>query len=609
MIKRMISELKKVAAQTKEEAGIIGKIIKITGRISPAYCVLSVLKALFNAMQPFIKIVFPTLIINELFGDKRIELLIWYVAATVGFGFVISAIRNILDRQLSKYETLVAGGFERLINDKTMELDFVHLENADIVNERERALGAMEQSGGIARILATLTGIITSALQILGVIALMCYHSVFIAVTVIVVKCLTAKFEGAKNQKEFQFWNANAENNKLLRYINSFTADYQQGKDIRLYSMKKLLLNKFEQFIVNSNAMFCNIAKVRYQSLFASSLLLQLQFCIVYLLAGIRILMDTTKFGVGNLYMLLNTVDTFDAATSTFMSDLMSIHYNTQYMELYLNYIECANIMEMNDRSLEVTGDKFEFQFHNVSFHYPNCDEMVILKNINCTITEKDKIAIVGENGAGKTTFVKLLLRLYDPTEGYITLNGIDIKEYDYKQYLKFFSVVFQDFHLFSFSILDNIRCTSDNEGEELVREIIKKLNFEQRVERLECGVHTVVGRDFDEKGVVFSGGEQQKISIARAMYKKSKFVIMDEPTAALDPISEKEIFENLNDINENRPAMFISHRMSACRFCNRILVFERGKILEDGNHDKLYSLKGKYWELFNAQAQYYVQG
>lgn len=606
MIKGLILKVKNKVKQISEEIRIVRKVIKLTNNISSVYCVLSIMRALFRAIHPFVNIVFPTLIINELFGERQIARIITYVLATVCLQFVVSLVCNIIERQLSKHEVFVSAGFERLINDKTTQMDFIHLENADIVNERERALGAIEQSGGITEILSTLTGIITSAIQILGVIALMCYHSVFIAMIVIVVKCLTAKFEGIKNKKEFFFWNQNAENNKLLRYINSFTSDYRHGKNIRLFNMKKLLLSKYEQFVVNTNEMFCGISKVRFQNLFASSLLMQLQFGIVYCWVGIKILTDSAKFSVGNLYMILNTVNTFDAATSTFLSGVVNVHYKVQYMELYLNYLECPNAMEMNDGQLGDKLEDFVFQFHDVSFHYPNSEGVMILKHINCSITSNDKIAIVGENGAGKTTFVKLLLRLYDPTEGYITLNGIDIRKYNYRQYLKIFSVVFQDFNLFSFSISDNIRCSSGDEENKLVNEIIQKLNFEQRMQKLKEGVYTVVGRDFDEEGVVFSGGEQQKISIARAMYKNSDYVILDEPTAALDPISEKEIFENLNDIIGRRPAMFISHRMSACYFCNRILVFNRGEILEDGNHEKLYSARGKYYELFHAQAQYY---
>ncbi len=606
MIKGLISKGKNTVKQIGEELKIVCKIIKLTNNISSVYCVLSVMRAIFRAIHPFINIVFPTLIINELFGERQITRLVVYVLATVCLQFIVSFVCNIIERQLSKHEVFVTAGFERLINDKTTQMDFIYLENADIINERERALGAIEQSGGMTEILSTLTGIITSAIQILGVIALMCYHSVLIAMIVIVVKCFTAKFEKIKNEKEFFFWNQNAENNKLLRYINSFTSDYRHGKNIRLFNMKKLLLSKYEQFIVNTKEMFCNISKVRYQNLFASSILMQLQFGIVYCWLGIKILTDSAKFNVGNLYMILNTVNTFDAATSTILSGLVNIHYKVQYMELYLNYLACPNTMEMNDEPLEDRKENFVFQFHDVSFHYPNSDDAMVLKHINCSITSNDKIAIVGENGAGKTTFIKLLLRLYDPTEGYITLNGIDIRKYNYKQYLKMFSVVFQDFNLFSFSISENIRCSSGGEENDIVSEIIHKLNFEQRMHKLTEGVHTVVGRDFDEGGVVFSGGEQQKISIARAMYKNSDYVILDEPTAALDPISEKEIFENLNDIIGNRPAMFISHRMSACYFCNRILVFNRGEIFEDGPHEKLYSAHGKYYELFHAQAQYY---
>lgn len=215
-------------------------------------------------------------------------------------------------------------------------------------------------------------------------------------------------------------------------------------------------------------------------------------------------------------------------------------------------------------------------------------------------------MAIVGKNGSGKTTFVKLLCRLYDVTDGCIKVNGIDIRKYDYKEYCNLFAVVFQDFQIFAFPVGENVAAGS-NVDEALVIDAMNKAGLGERLERLERGLSTCVGKDYDEEGVSFSGGEKQKLAIARAVYKDASFVIMDEPTAALDPEAEAEIFERFDKMVGKKTAIYISHRLASCRFCEDILVFDDGKVVQHGSHDELEKQDGLYRQLWNAQAQYYA--
>ena len=216
-------------------------------------------------------------------------------------------------------------------------------------------------------------------------------------------------------------------------------------------------------------------------------------------------------------------------------------------------------------------------------------------------------IGIAGGTGSGKTTMIKLLCRLYDPTEGYITLNGIDITKYDYEDYLALFSVVFQDFRLFSFSLGENVACTQDYDADKVLS-CLNIAGMKERVSSLPDGLKSVIYKDFDENGIEISGGEAQKIAIARALYKDAPFVILDEPTASLDPIAEYEIYSRFNDMVENKTAVYISHRLSSCRFCDKIAVFHEGEMIQFGSHeDLLKDTNGKYYELWNAQAQYYT--
>lgn len=229
-----------------------------------------------------------------------------------------------------------------------------------------------------------------------------------------------------------------------------------------------------------------------------------------------------------------------------------------------------------------------------------------MLRHVDMKFRVGDKLAIVGENGSGKTTFIKLLCRLYDPTEGRILLNGIDITRYRYEEYLSLFSVVFQDYRLFQFSLAD-IVASSLEWDEEKVRRCLVQAGFGDRLAQLEKGIHTVLGRDYENDGIDLSGGEAQKVALARALYKDAPFVVLDEPTAALDPIAEAAVYENFRNIVEHKTAVFISHRLSSCRFCDDIIVFDKGQLVQRGRHDVLAEQEGKYRQLWNAQAQYYT--
>ena len=218
-----------------------------------------------------------------------------------------------------------------------------------------------------------------------------------------------------------------------------------------------------------------------------------------------------------------------------------------------------------------------------------------------------NRLAIVGENGSGKTTFIKLLCRLYDPTEGQILLNGIDIRKYDYRDYMDVFAVVFQDFQLLSQPLGDNVACGREYDAER-VKQCLIDAGFGDRLETLPDGLNTYLYKDFGEDGINISGGEAQKIAIARALYKDAPFIILDEPTASLDPIAEAEIYAKFNDISGNKTAIYISHRLSSCKFCDEIAVFHGGAIIQQGTHAELVADEtGKYHELWHAQAQYYI--
>ncbi len=241
-----------------------------------------------------------------------------------------------------------------------------------------------------------------------------------------------------------------------------------------------------------------------------------------------------------------------------------------------------------------------------MSFSYPNTG-VKVLDNVSITLHSGEKLSVVGLNGAGKTTFIKLLCRLYDTDSGEILLDGVNIKSYDYDDYMKLFAVVFQDFRLLAFSVDENVLLGKE-EPPEVVDSLLEKVGLDEKVKSLPNGRDTMMFKMFDKEGVELSGGEQQKLAIARALYKDAPVVILDEPTAALDPVAEYEIYKQFDELVGGKTAVYISHRLSSCKFCDHIAVFYEGTIKEFGTHDELLRRQdGLYAEMFKAQAQYYI--
>ena len=307
---------------------------------------------------------------------------------------------------------------------------------------------------------------------------------------------------------------------------------------------------------------------------------------------------------IGSFTMYISAVTTFASSFKSVINSLMEIRAYDMYYDKLDEYLSVPLRLRSGIKGKVPKGD-YTIEFKNVSFKYSGSNKYV-LKNINLTIKGGQKLSIVGENGAGKTTFVKLLTRLYDPVEGEILLNGKNIKDIDYEEYMSVFSTVFQDYKLFSFSLKDNVALALPMDEEKVVK-TLEHAGFGIKLNKLPKGINTTVYKNFDESGFEPSGGEGQKIALARALYKNAPVVILDEPTAALDPRAEYEIYQQFNEMVNGKTAVYISHRLSSTKFCDVIAVFDNGEIIEYGTHDELLEKNGTYSELFNMQAQFYV--
>ena len=403
------------------------------------------------------------------------------------------------------------------------------------------------------------------------------------------------------NERNVMINRINEKSNAEGMYMATVIANESNAKDFRLYGLQDYWLGKSKNGKIGRSFTEYGIFVGRNRAKFSFAVQLLAGYIYIY----VSVMAMSGSISTGDVLMYAGAIITMMTGVQEAILKYNEIAYNNEYLKLYEEFIKRPNMHYDGTLPIEKRDDKrYELSFYNVSFKYPGSDKY-ILKDINMTFNIREKLALVGLNGAGKTTLIKLLLRLYEPTEGEKRLNGIDIGKYDYDEYVQIFSVVFQDFGIFDFPLDENIAASEDVDSAR-VKKVIDKVGLTELVNSLPDKEHTLLYHENGD-GVALSGGEAQKVAIARALYKDAPFVILDEPTAALDPIAEAEIYENFDTLVGDKTAIYISHRMSSCKFCDRIVVINNGRIEEEGSHNSLMDKNGLYAKMYNTQANYYV--
>ena len=394
-----------------------------------------------------------------------------------------------------------------------------------------------------------------------------------------------------------------ADGNRILSYLFSIFTDFSYGKDIRLFEAEPLMTTRMKDTVDELwRVCFGNYTKSGACQA-GRAAIAQGVVALIYAMLAVQTVQK--GLSIADFVMLTAAAVSFASSVMTAVTSAMNFYGALKMVAPFGEYMNLPPVLSQGSEPVpELTGE-VAVVFDHVSFTYPRAAEPT-LKDLCFTIKRGERLAVVGENGAGKTTMIKLLLRLYEPDEGTIYLGGRDIRSMSREETLKQFAVVFQDFKLLAFSVKENI-CIGPGGDEERLHEVLRKLDLDKVMESTPHGAETSVYRLFDEEGVEFSGGERQKMAIARALYKDSPIVVMDEPTAALDPIAEAEIYGHLNQLVEHKTALFISHRLSSCKFCDRVAVFENGGVTQCGSHKELMAQEGLYRRMFAAQARYYV--
>ena len=597
-------------------------------KISPRLFPTLILYAVLRGIIPYITVFFSAKILMELSESCRADILWKWTAASVAVIGILSALKAVAHRYFEALNADVWGRKEILFCRKSFSMDYADTDDQTIRDKRTQIFQNDNWAGwGFGRIIQITEDMLTSLVGISGGIVLTAslfttavpadggkltilnnpIFVIFFAAVLFFICVLSGKLY----EKVVELYSSASEKarfgNRVFTAFGFIGMNKSRAVDIRMYEQENIVAHYWKE----NNTVFSADGYMGKMAKGKMGVLGGLSASIAGWITGFAYLFTCLKaiggaFGVGRITQYVGAVTAFAGNVNLLLKVCGTMKANTEHMEKTFSYLDIPNAMYQGSLTTEKRSDRqYEVEVRDVSFKYPGSDKWA-LRHVNMKFKVGRRLAIVWENGSGKTTFIKLLCRLYDPQEGQILLNGIDIRKYRYDDYINLFSVVFQDFQLICQPLGANVAGSMEYDRER-AQKALADAGFGDRLAAMEKGLDTMLYKDLSEDGVEVSGGEAQKLAIARALYKDAPFIILDEPTAALDPIAEAEIYSKFDEIAGDKTAIYISHRLSSCKFCDEIAVFHEGAVIQQGTHEELSAEEdGKYSELWNAQAQYY---
>lgn len=613
----------------RRAAAVHLRAIRELHRVTPQHFPVLTLYCLFGAITPYVTVFFSARVLTELATLRRAEILWrWVLAGVLCTGFAAVA-KAALHRRCNTLLNDLYGRKEMLFVHKIFRLDYSELDKQENHDLREQIKQNEQWSGwGLMHVPQLYSGAVTGLLGLLSGTALTVslftapvpnsagwlvvlndpIFALVLAAGILIISILAGRLSARAMQCWGDFSEEATFGNRRFAHFGFLGRDKRRAIDIRMNDQQRLVRAYWSGgSVFGVHGVFAKAARGK-MGVYAS-----LGVCITTLTTGMIYLFTCLKalggaFDVGSCTQYIGAATAMVANVFALTDMIGTLKANTPYLEKTFAFLDIPNSMYQGSLTTEKRSDRrYEVEFRDVSFRYPGSD-IWALRHVNMRFKVGKRLAIVGENGSGKTTFIKLLCRLYDPQEGQILLNGIDIRKYRYDDYMGIFSVVFQDFQLICQPLGNNVAGSMEYDRERVKRALIDA-GFADRLAAMEKGLDTMLYKNLSEDGVEVSGGEAQKIAIARALYKDAPFIILDEPTAALDPIAEAEIYSKFDEIAGDKTAVYISHRLSSCKFCDEIAVFHEGAVVQQGSHAELLADRGgKYYALWNAQAQYYTE-
>ncbi len=600
-------------------------LLKIVHKVDSAVIPLRIIQTVLDVAGSYLGLYLTARFIDSLLEGRFREGMI-LGGLTAGLGVITAVAGAFVVRAYGGSSKRCEVAFEVMMREKAVSLDYETMEQPQVAEQIYNSERTASMYGGLESVVDSYHGILAGLLNMaaaLGLVAALCMRRPSVqegvlalaaqpwvsALTIVLFACILSVIHVRINSQSMKNTKAYLQDHtgmelRLSYLLDRVAGSFNAAKVVRIYDMKDMLMGNITKYNQQSKEFYGGMCDMTRTKNFVSGRANSFFVVCSYLFVAVKVLAGAVSVGSFTQYVGALTKLSGGFGQYSWFNDRLS--QIITYMGDFLELMGRENCHAGGSIPVEKRLDgEYEIEFKDVSFHYPGSQDM-ILEHVNCRLDMKNKLALVGKNGAGKTTFVKLLCRLYEPTDGVITLNGIDIRRYREEEYRELFGVVFQDFKLFSFPLWQNLAAGYARD-EKKIWENLEKAGAGEFVKGLPQGIDTLLFKD-KEGGVDVSGGEAQKLALARALYKDAPFVVLDEPTAALDPISEAQVYESFHEMVRDKTSIYISHRMSSCRFCDDIVVFDDGKIVERGSHEELLAAGGCYAGMWNAQAKYYTE-
>ena len=577
-------------------------MIGFAWKYKKSYLVFLGIEQILYLFLGLVTVVFPGYILAAIFEREDF---VWFLQVSgvyCGAYLFFKSMAQYIRTQIYRCSYSLSMRFSIYIGEVTANIEYKYLEEEKIMNLHDRARNCV-YNGGFFGPLEKLFSLFKEILMLASVIFILIRLNIFL-----IFLCLTSigivfilNYQAEKKLYDFETIKVKSERKK--KYLISLFDDYTSGKEIRINGLFPFLEEKLvgifsEIYGINRSIRLFTTRHANIES--GIAVIQKIGIYVVLALESIK-----KGLGIGDFTIYFQAVNQFTDSMNALLKGYLALGKMGLYIDDLESFIALPYMDGMEGKENIEKEKELCFEFIHVSFRYPESD-VYTLRDINLKIDSGERLSVVGANGAGKSTLIKLLLRLYKPTEGKILLNKRDINLYKYEEYIELFSVVFQDYKLLAYSVRENICLSKEYCGQEFKR-VLEESGLAEKIDRLPFGEETPLFKVYDERGIELSGGEGQKLGIARALYKDSPIVILDEPTSALDPMAEYEIYQRFGSLVKGKTSIYISHRLASVRFADNIIVLDKGCIVEEGKHDELVKANGLYSEMYHMQAEYYT--
>ncbi|MBR2409468.1 MAG: ABC transporter ATP-binding protein [Lachnospiraceae bacterium] len=580
---------------------VMADSIKTLFRMDKAYLFFFAASMIIMALIPFVNANLVSEIINLTVSEQETKQAILAACVMLGVLTVLQIADAYVMWHRSRHYLSMCNRFDVMLVEKTLGMRYEKAENPKIAEMRMRAARG---ASAVQLVGESVTDFGSNLIKMVSCAAIFTMVNPLILLIVVPFAALNYFISNRFQQKNYEQEQRSYKPQRKIDYFLDTMLDYVAGKEIRVFSATEFFRENYCEREKELYAIQRQKQKYSLADRIIGVGIVAVQLLLLYLLVGREFF--NGQVGIGDISLYINLVLVFSGAFGGLFSSFAAVNWQGERLRDFKAYLALED--EDEERETESISENFvRIEFDHVWFRYEGAQEYT-LKDINLVINEGDKLAIVGENGSGKTTLIKLLMRFYTPTKGRILINEKDYLTFRKEEYYRLFSTVFQDFNLMAFTIGENIGLTENPEDTEQIKQVLKRLELWDKIEKLPKGLDTPITKEYLPDGVNFSGGERQKLSIARADFKNAPIMILDEPTSALDPIAEKKLYDKLYTIMSGKTMLMISHRLQSTAICNSILFVKGGEIIEKGSHKELMQNDREYARMYALQANWYQE-